>query len=35
MTYSVLTEPVIPVLRPDGSEKSVGIREAFLLFLGF
>ena len=30
MPYSVLTEPVIPVLMPDGSKKDVGIREAFL-----
>ena len=30
MVYSVLTEPVIPVLWPDGSCSSVGIREAFL-----
>ena len=30
MVYSVLTEPVIPVLMPDGKEKSIGIREAFL-----
>ena len=30
MLYSVLTEPVIPVLMEDGSEKSVGIKEAFL-----
>ena len=30
MVYSVLTEPVIPVLWLDGSSSSVGIREAFL-----
>ena len=30
MPYSVLTEPVIPVLMPDGNEKSIGIREAIL-----
>ena len=30
MRYSVLTQPVIPVLLPDGSEKEVGIREALL-----
>ena len=30
MGYSVLTEPVIPVLMPDGEERSVGIREAIL-----
>ena len=30
MVYSVLTEPVIPVLLPDGTNTSVGIREAFL-----
>lgn len=30
MVYSVLSEPVIPVLMPDGKEKCVGIREAFL-----
>lgn len=30
MVYSVLTEPVIPVLLPDGTNASVGIREAFL-----
>lgn len=30
MAYSVLTEPVIPVLWPDGTSTAVGIREAFL-----
>lgn len=30
MPYSVLTEPVIPVLMPDGEEKSIGIRDVFL-----
>ena len=30
MAYSVLTEPVIPVLWPDGTSSAVGIREAFL-----
>lgn len=30
MTYSVLTEPVIPVIMPDGTQRAVGIREAFL-----
>lgn len=30
MVYSVLTEPVIPVLWPDGTNSAVGIREAFL-----
>ena len=30
MVYSVLTEPVIPVLWPDGTSSEVGIREAFL-----
>ena len=30
MPYSVLTEPVIPVIMPDGKEKSIGIREVFL-----
>ncbi len=30
MPYSVLTEPVIPVLMPDGKEKSIGIKKAFL-----
>ncbi|MBR3016646.1 MAG: type I-E CRISPR-associated protein Cse1/CasA [Clostridia bacterium] len=30
MAYSVLTEPVIPVLWPDGTSSTVGIREAFL-----
>ena len=30
MVYSVLTEPVIPVLMPDGKEKSIGIKEVFL-----
>ena len=30
MKYSVLTEPVIPVLMPDGREKVLGIREALL-----
>lgn len=30
MVYSVLTEPVIPVLWLDGTNSAVGIREAFL-----
>ena len=30
MIYSVLNEPVIPVLWPDGSSSSIGIREVFL-----
>ena len=30
MVYSVLTEPVIPILLPDGTDAAVGIREAFL-----
>lgn len=30
MPYSVLTEPVIPVLMLDGNEKRIGIREVFL-----
>ena len=30
MVYSVLTEPVIPVLWLDGTSSSVGMREAFL-----
>lgn len=30
MTYSVLMEPVIPVLWPDGTSSAIGIREAFL-----
>ena len=30
MSYSVLTEPVIHVLMPDGSEKSLGIKDVFL-----
>lgn len=30
MAYSVLTEPVIPILWLDGSSGAVGIREAFL-----
>ena len=30
MAYSVLTEPIIPVVMPDGSNKRIGIREALL-----
>ena len=30
MPYSVLTEPVIPVLMPDGKKKRIGIRAFFL-----
>lgn len=30
MAYSVLTEPVIPVIMPDGNKKQVGIREALI-----
>ncbi len=30
MNYSVLNEPVIPVIMPDGSEKGLGIRDVFL-----
>ena len=30
MVYSVLTEPVIPVLWPDGTSSAIGIRETFL-----
>ena len=30
MPYSVLTEPVIPVLWPNGTSSAVGIREVFL-----
>ena len=30
MTYSVLTEPVIPVIMPDGEENMLGIRETIL-----
>lgn len=30
MNYSVITEPVIPVLWPDGTSSTIGLRETFL-----
>lgn len=30
MKYSVLTEPVIPVVMPDGENRDIGVREAFI-----